>query len=178
MVYIVLIALLIYTVYMHWKLGSVEERAAASVYAELKEEGWHKFAMKQERLIMYVEARDNDEMKIFKALDKNEEYTTIELDQIYETEMEEGERVREPGVYIFHNKTKGKYYVGSSLDVMQSAKDVIDGKGNKLVYKDYRRRNVFTVRMIPIIGSGYSKPAEIEKEAIRFLKADEEGYNK
>lgn len=178
MIYVILVAALVYAVYLHWKLGNVEERKAAEIYDQLKEEGWHKFALKQERLLLYVEARDRDEMKIFKAIDKYEEYTAIEFDQIYETEMVDENRLSEPGIYILHNKTKGKHYVGNSLDVMESVNKMFSGEGSKSVYRDYKRGDVFTVRMVAVISSGYSDIEAMKEDAVRFLDAADEGYNK
>ena len=82
------------------------------------------------------------------------------------------------GIYILHNITKDKYYVGQSKYVLNRVNMHLTGKGNGDVYFDYRLGDQFTIRMISLENSGFSSLNSLEKNAIAKYHAYTRGYNK
>lgn len=82
------------------------------------------------------------------------------------------------GVYIIHNKTKRSYYVGQSIHILDRVNSHFSGKGNGDVYADYKYGDRFTIRLIPLRGSGYKNLNDLERNAIRSYNAYNRGYNK
>lgn len=82
------------------------------------------------------------------------------------------------GIYIIHNVTRGMYYVGQSKNVLKRISSHFGGSGNGDVYADLKYGNVFTVKAIPLAGSGYSSLDALERDAIQTYDAFEHGYNK
>lgn len=82
------------------------------------------------------------------------------------------------GIYIIHNVTKGMYYVGQSKNVLKRISSHLGGSGNGDVYADLKYGDVFTVKAIPLAGSGYSNLDALECDAIQTYDAFEHGYNK
>lgn len=85
---------------------------------------------------------------------------------------------RFPGVYILHNKTKKMYYVGQAEDVIFRINQHFTGHGNGDVYADYKYGDKFTIKTIPLKGSGYITLDELEKDTIEVYDAFEHGYNR
>ncbi len=82
------------------------------------------------------------------------------------------------GVYILHNETKGMYYVGQSVRVMQRVRQHLTGHGNGDVYADYKYGDHFTVRTISLASSGYLSIDDLERDMIEAYDAYERGYNR
>ena len=81
------------------------------------------------------------------------------------------------GVYILHNVTKGKYYVGQSIRVLSRINQHLTGHGNGDVYADFKYGDGFTVSTIPMQGSGYQSLNDLERDAISAYNAKDNGYN-
>ena len=82
------------------------------------------------------------------------------------------------GVYVLHNKSKHKYYVGQAVNVAGRVTSHFTGKGNGDVYADWKYGNKFTITMIPLKGSGKKDLNELERCAIKKYHAYSKGYNK
>ena len=82
------------------------------------------------------------------------------------------------GVYVLHNTTKGLYYVGQSVHVWKRLSDHLMGRGNADVYADMKYGDKFTIRAIPLVGSGYKNLNDLERDTIKSYDAYEHGYNK
>ena len=82
------------------------------------------------------------------------------------------------GIYIIHNLTKDKYYVGQSKTVLKRINSHFTGSGNGDVYADLKYGDEFTVKAIPLSESGYGSLDDLERDAIQTYKACESGYNK
>lgn len=82
------------------------------------------------------------------------------------------------GIYIIHNVTKNKYYVGQSKTVMNRVNMHFTGKGNGDVYFDYRSGDEFKIKMIALENSGFSDLNSLERNAIAKYNAYYNGYNK
>lgn len=81
------------------------------------------------------------------------------------------------GVYILHNVSKGKYYVGQSIRVLTRINQHLTGHGNGDIYADFKYGDAFTVGTIPIQGSGYQSLNDLERDAIAAYNAMDHGYN-
>ena len=82
------------------------------------------------------------------------------------------------GIYILHNVTKDKYYVGQSKTVLNRVNMHFTGKGNGDVYFDYRSGDSFTIKMISLEKSVFSDLNSLERNAIAKYNAYYNGYNK
>lgn len=82
------------------------------------------------------------------------------------------------GVYILNNTTKHKYYVGQAIRIFSRVNNHFTGKGNGDVYADYKYKDNFTIRLIPLSKSGYTSLDKLEKDMIAKFKANTTGYNK
>lgn len=82
------------------------------------------------------------------------------------------------GIYILHNETKDKFYVGQSKTVLNRVNMHFTGKGNGDVYFDYRSGDVFKIKMIALENSGFSDLNSLERNAIAKYNAYYNGYNK
>lgn len=82
------------------------------------------------------------------------------------------------GVYILHNKSKNKYYVGKGNKIFRKIDRHFRGYGNADIYKDFQRGNKFYVRIIRLKNSGYDNIDILANEISKKYKAYETGYNK
>ncbi len=82
------------------------------------------------------------------------------------------------GVYILHNQDRDKYYVGQSKTVFNRVNNHFTGKGNGDVYVDYRNGEHFTIKLIPLMKSGFDSLDSLERYFISYYHAFENGYNK
>lgn len=83
-----------------------------------------------------------------------------------------------PGVYILHNVTKDKYYIGQGREVLDRVNMHFTGHGNGDVYADYKYGDIFTIKIIALAKSGFRTLNELEKETISYYDAYRKGYNK
>ena len=81
------------------------------------------------------------------------------------------------GVYILHNTSKDLYYVGQSVRVFSRVKQHFTGHGNGDVYADFKYGDSFTIKTIPLAGSGYQSLNDLERDAIEAFNAYTKGYN-
>ncbi|CDQ20344.1 GIY-YIG nuclease family protein [Halobacillus karajensis] len=84
------------------------------------------------------------------------------------------------GVYILHNCKNDKYYVGQSEKVSdRSYMHFIKGKGNAEVYEDYLLGDKFSISLISLKETSFSRLNDLEGAAIRAYNAlYPYGYNK
>ena len=82
------------------------------------------------------------------------------------------------GVYILHNETKDKYYVGQAVRVFGRVNQHFTGHGNGDVYADYKYKDEFKVRLVPLSKSGFDSIDKAEKFFIQKFNANTKGYNK
>lgn len=79
------------------------------------------------------------------------------------------------GIFIAHNASKDLYYVGQSTKAIDRAAIQFLGRGNCDVYADYKYGDSFSVRIIPLLGSGYESLNEFKRAAIQALVTADEG---
>lgn len=84
------------------------------------------------------------------------------------------------GIYILHNLTKDKHYVGQSVNVMKRVNMHFGGKrsGNKDVYKDFIQGDKWNIKLLRLEDSNYYNLNDLEKYAIKLYKGFDKGYNK
>lgn len=84
------------------------------------------------------------------------------------------------GIYILYNKTRGKYYIGQSIDVLKRVPQHFNGasQGNQYVNKSYLKGDKWTIKIVPLQDSGFIKLNPLEAHAIKIYEAFEKGYNK
>lgn len=82
------------------------------------------------------------------------------------------------GVYIIHNISKDKYYVGQSINVVGRVRNHLKGKGNGDVYADFKYGDNFEVILIALEDTEYQYLNDLERHCIAAYHAFEDGYNK
>lgn len=82
------------------------------------------------------------------------------------------------GIYILENKTHDKFYVGQSISVFKRAGNHFTGKGNKDIYEDYMRGDIWTVKLVALSESGFKSINALEKHFIEYHHSTYNGYNK
>lgn len=84
------------------------------------------------------------------------------------------------GIYILHNLTKNKYYVGQSVNVMNRVNTHFKGRtaGNKGVYKDFKHGDEWNIKMVRLEDTRFLNLNDMEKYAIQLYEGYTKGYNK
>ncbi len=82
------------------------------------------------------------------------------------------------GVYIIHNETNDKYYVGQAKKLFFRINQHFTGHGNGDVYADYRFGDDFSIKIIKLSDSGYDDIDKLEKDMIEKYNAYSSGYNR
>ena len=87
------------------------------------------------------------------------------------------------GVYIIHNNSKNKYYVGQATKIFDRVYNLFTGNGgnagSKELFYDYvKTRDQFTVKIVPLNKSNFNSLDALEKYFITKFKAKAVGYNK
>ena len=82
------------------------------------------------------------------------------------------------GVYIIHNETNGRYYVGQAKKLFFRINQHFTGHGNGDVYADYKYGDDFAIKIIRLSESGYDDLDHLEKDMIKKYHAYSIGYNK
>jgi len=88
------------------------------------------------------------------------------------------ERYNVKGVYILHNRTKHKYYVGQAHKLLSRVNGHLTGKGNGIVYADYAYGDRFYIKFHRFRGRSFKTLNEMERYYINKYHAQEDGYNK
>lgn len=82
------------------------------------------------------------------------------------------------GVYILHNETQDRYYVGQSVKVFNRLTQHFSGKnGNMDVLMDYLRGDHWTIHIIRLRDTTYDNLDDLERNTIALYDAFESGYN-
>lgn len=83
-----------------------------------------------------------------------------------------------PGIYVLHNTTRDRYYVGQGRRVLSRLLQHFSGRGNGDVYADWRYGDEFRIRTLRLEGSGYQSLDDLERDAIERYDAYGSGYNR
>lgn len=104
-------------------------------------------------------------------------YTSMTPDQFFKLRTYiKGDMV---GVYILYNKNRKMYYVGQATRLFFRVNQHFTGHGNGDVYADYKRgKDSFTIRLVPLVNSGYYDLDKLEKDMIARYDSYNKGYNK
>lgn len=82
------------------------------------------------------------------------------------------------GIYILENKTHDKFYVGQSISLFKRAGSHFTGQGNKDIYEDYMRGDIWTIKLVALANSGFKSINALEKHFIEYHHSTYNGYNK
>lgn len=82
------------------------------------------------------------------------------------------------GIYVIHNKTKDKYYVGQSVRVVGRVRQHLMGRGNGDVYADYKYGDKFEINLVSLRESGYDSLDALERDTIEAYGGYTKGYNR
>lgn len=88
------------------------------------------------------------------------------------------EKYNVKGVYILHNISRHKYYVGQAHKLLSRVNGHLTGKGNGDVYADYIYGDKFRVRFVRFRGKAFKSLNEMERYYIDKYHAQNAGYNK
>lgn len=107
----------------------------------------------------------------------NHNYNTITPEQFFKLrKLITGDMV---GVYVIYNKNRKMHYVGQATRLFFRVNQHFTGHGNGDVYGDYKRgKDKFTIKLIPLVNSGYYDLDLLEKDMIEKYDAYTHGYNK
>lgn len=83
-----------------------------------------------------------------------------------------------PGAYVLYNYTTDMHYVGQSIRILDRVHQHFRGGGSPDVYTDYRYGHNFTIKMVPLIRSGFSNLNDLERYLIQAFNSFGRGYNK
>lgn len=81
------------------------------------------------------------------------------------------------GVYVLHNKTTHKYYVGQGNAVLRRVNQHFTGKGKGDIYADFKKGHKFRIHMIPLKTSKCKTLNALECATIKRYNAFTAGYN-
>lgn len=82
------------------------------------------------------------------------------------------------GVYILHNKTKNRRYVGQGQSIFDSVDQHFTGNGNRNIYTDYRNGDTWSILMIDFDKTPFDTLNTLERHTIRAYGAFRKGYNR
>lgn len=70
------------------------------------------------------------------------------------------------GVYILHNKTKNKHYVGQAGDILDRINQHFTGRGNEDIYIDYLQGDKWSIELHALDETNFSTLNALEKHLI------------
>lgn len=76
------------------------------------------------------------------------------------------------GVYVIHNISKQKFLVGKSQKALTRAWNVLDGRGNRFLYKDYSDGDDFELRFLDLYSSDFDTLDQLKKFEKNNISAD------
>lgn len=82
------------------------------------------------------------------------------------------------GVYILHNRTTNRYYVGQGKDVLNRANKHFTGRGNGDVYVDYKNGHDWYITLVKLDETSFRTLNDLERHLIGHYDAYHNGYNK
>lgn len=91
---------------------------------------------------------------------------------------DKGDKVDFTGVFVLHNLTKDKFFVGHSIHVLERVRQYFTGQGNGDVYADWKMGDKFIISTLSLVDSGHKDLNELEQEIIEAYDVRERGYNK
>lgn len=82
------------------------------------------------------------------------------------------------GVFILHNITKDKYFVGKSKNVLKRLGQILIGSGNEDIRIDFTRGNEITIKATSLNASGCKTTSELEEKMLKDYSDGTIWYNK
>ena len=128
---------------------------------------------------IYLAKRRQSRLETFKnCLCNSSAFVAVESDELLKNRKDLTAIGDITGLYILHNLSKDRYYVGQSATAISRAAAQLLGRGNKDVYADYKYGDSFDVRIVPLEGSGYSNLKDFKCAVVQALSATGELYGR
>ncbi len=124
-------------------------------------------------LYIYIKSKERKKLERLKALINN--LPNLNVNDIMDIKENDYKHIR--GVFVVCNKSKNKYLVGKSVDIINSVNNLFTGKGNMKVYLDYNDGDDFAIKLLELKNSGYCNINELERDIITAYDAYKYGYN-
>lgn len=83
-----------------------------------------------------------------------------------------------PGAYVLTNMRTKKSYVGQSVNIVSRVNSHLTGSGNGSIYADHVKGDKFTVKLIPIEKTNFSRLNDLERVLIASYDSFHNGYNR
>jgi len=100
----------------------------------------------------------------------------ISIQEFYDGYVNQKESIK--GVYVIRNKTKNKYYVGQSQNIVLRVRKHLEGSGNGHLFADYKYGDLFSVILIRFNTNKYTSLSHQERAYIEIFDSFNRGYNK
>ncbi len=124
-------------------------------------------------IYIYIKSKERKKIERLKALINN--LPNLKVGEIIDIKDNNYKHIR--GVFVVCNKSKNKYLVGKSVDIIKSVTNVLTGKGNMKAYLDYKDGDEFAINLLELKNSGYCNINELERDIITAYNAYKYGYN-
>lgn len=82
------------------------------------------------------------------------------------------------GVFILHNITKDKYYIGKSKNVLKRLGQILIGSGNEEIRNDFNQGNEIAIKATSLNACGCKTASELEEKMLKDYSDDTIWYNK
>lgn len=154
-----------------------------SIYEKFRANKWSQIYQEYEKKYLFKIAKDKNMIAFFNDIKGSSEIMVSNFLNKRHRNLPEI-----AGIYVLHNKPLDKYYVGKSINIYDRVFQHFSGHsgGNNLVYADYLYNGMFTIMFIPLNKTRYQGKYldeseglnALEKDAILFFDAFEDGYNR
>lgn len=126
---------------------------------------------------IYANKKAKENIENEKVELKHRSFTPVQF-ATYRSRNKNRGRTEISGVYILHNTSKDKYYIGQSVKVYQRVAAHFAGRGNGDVYADYKYGDKWKIQLIGLNQSKFESLDALEKHYIQIFDACNNGYNK
>lgn len=82
------------------------------------------------------------------------------------------------GVFILHNITKDKYYIGKSKNVLKRLGQILIGSGNEEIRNDFTQGNEIAIKATSLNASSCKTTSELEEIMLKEYSDGTVWYNK
>lgn len=123
-----------------------------------------------------AKVRNHARMKTLKS--KNLDVTPEEFFNKGMWVTDKGDEGDFTGVFVLHNLSKDKFFVGHGIHVLERVRQHFTGHGNGDVYADWKMGDKFIISTLSLVDSGRKNLSELEQEIIEAYDVRKHGYNK
>ena len=124
----------------------------------------------------HAKVRNHARMKTLKS--KSSDVTPEEFFNKRMRVTDKGDEGDFTGVFVLHNLSKDKFFVGHGIHVLERVRQHFTGHGNGDVYADWKMGDKFIISTLSLVDSGRKNLSELEQEIIEAYDVRKHGYNK